>query len=198
MQRRDLLRAFGAATALAIIPRDAMAAWARVASGIRPAAGLTDAQLALVGAIADVILPRTDSPSATDVDVPAFIDVIVSENYSDAERTAFLAGLDPRFVDGAGRGDGYGERAGTRVRSPGSRPTGARKSSTPSSARRPSRRTDAHLLATQRPRDSRLFHERARVEGRAPRRGDAGPVRRLGTAATKAASSSSREMHDHA
>ncbi len=39
MQRRDLLRAFGAATALAIIPRDAMAAWARVASGIRPARG---------------------------------------------------------------------------------------------------------------------------------------------------------------
>ena len=94
MQRRDLLRAFGAATALAFIPRDAMAAWERVASGIRPAAGLTDAQIALVGAVADTILPRTDSPSATDVRVPAFVDVIVSENYTDAERTAFLAGLD--------------------------------------------------------------------------------------------------------
>lgn len=94
MQRRDLLRAFGAATALAFIPHEAMAAWARVASGIRPAAGLTDAQLTLIGAIADTILPRTDSPSATDVGVPAFVDVIVSENYSDAERTAFLAGLD--------------------------------------------------------------------------------------------------------
>lgn len=94
MQRRDLLRAFGAATALAFIPHDAMAAWARVASGIRPAAGLTDAQLMLVGAIADTMLPRTDSPSATDVGVPAFIDVIVSENYSEPERTAFLAGLE--------------------------------------------------------------------------------------------------------
>jgi hypothetical protein len=94
MQRRDLLRAFGAATALAFIPRDAMAAWERVASGIRPAAGLSDAQLALVGAIGDTILPRTDSPSATDVRVPAFVDVIVSENYTDTERTAFLAGLD--------------------------------------------------------------------------------------------------------
>jgi len=94
MQRRDVLKAFGAATALALLPRDAMAAWARVASGIRPAAGLTDTQLGLVGAIADTILPRTDSPSATDVDVPAFVDVIVSENYSDAERMAFVAGLD--------------------------------------------------------------------------------------------------------
>lgn len=94
MQRRDLLRAFGAATALAFIPHDAIAAWARVASGVRPAAGLSDAHLALVGAVADTILPRTDSPSATDVNVPAFVDVIVSENYTDAERTAFLAGLD--------------------------------------------------------------------------------------------------------
>ena len=94
MQRRDLLKTFGAATALAFIPRDAMAVWARVASGIRPAAGLTDAQLALIGTVADTILPRTDSPSATDVNVPAFVDVVVSENYGDAERTAFLAGLD--------------------------------------------------------------------------------------------------------
>ena len=94
MQRRDLLRAFGAATALAFIPHDAIAAWARVASGVRPATGLSDAHLALVGAVADTILPRSDSPSATDVGVPAFIDVIVSENYTDDERTAFLAGLD--------------------------------------------------------------------------------------------------------
>jgi hypothetical protein len=94
MQRRDLLKAFGAATTLALLPRDATAAWARVASGIRPSAGLTDAQLGLVGAIADTILPRTDSPSATDVAVPAFVDVIVSENYGDTERMTFLAGLD--------------------------------------------------------------------------------------------------------
>lgn len=94
MQRRDLLRAFGAATALAVIPHDAVAAWARVASGIRPPGGLTDAQLGLVGAIADTILPRTDSPSATDVAVPAFVDVVVSENYGDTERAVFLTGLD--------------------------------------------------------------------------------------------------------
>ena len=94
MERRDLLRAFGAATALALLPHDAVAAWARVASGLRPTDGLTDAQLALVGAIADTIIPRTDTPSATDVGVPAFVNVVVAENYADAERTAFLAGLD--------------------------------------------------------------------------------------------------------
>jgi hypothetical protein len=93
MQRRDLLKAFGAAGALAMLPGEAVAAWARVASGFTSASGLADAQLALIGAIADTILPRTDTPSATDVRVPAFIDIIVSENYSDTAREAFVAGL---------------------------------------------------------------------------------------------------------
>ena len=94
MQRRDVLKAFGAATALALLPHEAVAAWARVATGVPPAEGLTDGQLALVGAIADTILPRTDTPGAIDVGVPAFINVIVAENYSDTDRSAFLAGLD--------------------------------------------------------------------------------------------------------
>jgi hypothetical protein len=93
MQRRDLLRAFGAASALALLPHDALAAWARVATGPRPTAGLRDDQLALIGAIADTIIPRSDTPSATDVGVPAFIDIVVSENYSDADREAFVTGL---------------------------------------------------------------------------------------------------------
>lgn len=93
MERRNLLRALGAAAAVSLLPRDAEAAWARVREGWRPVAGLTEQQLALIGAIADIIIPRTESPSATDVGVPAFIDVIVSEQYSDAERDAFVAGL---------------------------------------------------------------------------------------------------------
>jgi hypothetical protein len=55
---------------------------------------LSDAQLARIGAIADVMLPRTDTPSATDVGVPAFVNVIVSEQWSDAERDAFVSNLD--------------------------------------------------------------------------------------------------------
>jgi gluconate 2-dehydrogenase gamma chain len=104
MQRRDLLRAFGAATALAMLPHEAMAAWVRVAAGVRIADGLTDPQLALVGAIADTIIPRTDTPGATDVAVPAFVNVIVSENYTDAERAAFVAGLDAIETQAKGAG----------------------------------------------------------------------------------------------
>ncbi len=96
MERRDLLRTAGAAAALSFLgsPRDAAAIWARLARGEAIRDGLSDAQLALVAAIADTILPRSDTPSATDVGVPAFVNVVVSENYTDADRDAFISGLD--------------------------------------------------------------------------------------------------------
>jgi hypothetical protein len=94
MHRRELLQIFGATAASAMVPREAVAAWARVASGQRPVDGLTKTQIALVGAIADTILPRSDSPSATQVGVPDFVNVIVAGNYTDAERTTFVGGLD--------------------------------------------------------------------------------------------------------
>lgn len=96
MHRRDILKALGAATALVVLPeREAFAAWARLATPNRSAGILTSDQLALIGAIADTILPRTDTPSATDVGVPAFIDIIVSENYTDTQRNSFVNGLPP-------------------------------------------------------------------------------------------------------
>ncbi len=104
MERRDLLRALSAAGALALLPSEAVAAWARVATGLRPAAGLSEAQLALINTIGDTIIPRTDSPGAVDVNVAAFIDVIVSENFSDADRAAFIAGLDAIDADAKANG----------------------------------------------------------------------------------------------
>jgi len=104
MQRRDILKALGAVTALAMLPeQDALAAWSRFASGLVPAGALSNDQLTLIGAMADTILPRTDSPSATDVKVPAFIDIIVSENYTDSQRASFIAGLTPLEVALRGR-----------------------------------------------------------------------------------------------
>ena len=202
MQRRDLLKFFGAATALAVIPRDAIAAWERVASGIRPVAGLTDAQLTLVGAIADTILPRTDSPSATDVSVPAFVDVIVSENYTDTERTAFLAGLDTLNTwTPAAPGSSVSAAQSTR----GSRAfadltNDERGAMLTAIEHAPSRREEPmrtywrlkglviHGYFTSERVSKEVLHVEVmpgRFEGSAP-------------LATKAASSSSREIHDHA
>jgi len=95
MERRDLLRAFGAAAAFTLMPRTAQAAWETVAlSSGAPPRVLTDERADLIAALADAIIPRTDTPSATDVGVPAFIDVIVAEYYSDEERAVFLSGID--------------------------------------------------------------------------------------------------------
>jgi hypothetical protein len=63
-----------------------------------PAAGakpqfLTAAQFATAGALAERILPRTDTPGALDVGVPAFIDVIVGKYLGEPERRKLTAGL---------------------------------------------------------------------------------------------------------
>ena len=93
MERRDLLRALGAAAAFTMMPRTAQAAWETVAAspGALPRV-LTDDRAELIAALCDAIIPRTDTPGATDVNVPAFIDVIVAEYYNDDERAQFLAG----------------------------------------------------------------------------------------------------------
>ncbi len=50
-------------------------------------------QLQLVSRVAEVIIPRTDTPGATDVGVPAFIDLMLAEVYAKADRDRYLAGL---------------------------------------------------------------------------------------------------------
>ncbi len=94
MERRELLRALASAAALALVPDKTIAAWSRVASSIPLQNALSPAHLALVRAIADTIIPRTDTPGATDVGVHKFVDVIVNEYLTDKERTAALSGLD--------------------------------------------------------------------------------------------------------
>ena len=54
---------------------------------------LTREQGDLVAAIADQIIPRTDTPGARDVGVHRFIDTMLAEYYSAEERSRFLAGL---------------------------------------------------------------------------------------------------------
>jgi hypothetical protein len=100
MQRREVVRFLGAALALPFLPRSAEAAIAlgeqvhlRLIGEEVPFRTLNAAQQRLVTEIAEMIIPETDTPGATAVKVPQFIDLILTEWASDDERAAFLAGL---------------------------------------------------------------------------------------------------------
>lgn len=93
MERRDLLRTLASATALTILPHKTLEAWSRVASGAPVASGLSEAHMVLVRALGNTIIPRTDTPSATDVGVHRFIDVIFAEYLTDEDRARGVAGL---------------------------------------------------------------------------------------------------------
>jgi len=115
MQRRDVIRVLGATLAIPFLPRSAEAGIA-LGERIHRQPGevsfrtLNREQQALVTEIAEIIIPETDTPGATSVKVPEFIDLILTEWASDDERSVFLAGLAdidarasalgaPRFVE---------------------------------------------------------------------------------------------------
>ena len=115
MRRREALQYLGAAVALQFIPRNAQAA-IKLGEQIHRRLGdvpfrtLNPDQRKLVTQIAEMIIPETDTPGATSVKVPEFIDLILTEWATDEEKAAFLAGLadidvqaaamgSPRFVD---------------------------------------------------------------------------------------------------
>jgi len=96
MQRRDVLRILATGTALQLAPNRLMAvlreARSLLAEQLSPRT-LNAHQEATVRTMAELILPRTDTPGATDVGVSAFIDLILTEWSDEAERTSFLNGL---------------------------------------------------------------------------------------------------------
>jgi hypothetical protein len=98
MRRREVVRFLGAALALPFIPSGAQTA-IRMGEEIHRRLGdvpfrtLDPAQQKLVTTISELIIPETDTPGATSVRVPEFIDLILTEWASDEERAAFLAGL---------------------------------------------------------------------------------------------------------
>ena len=55
---------------------------------------LTAAQGALVAEVAEIMIPRTDTPGAKDVGIPGFIDVMLKDAYPQDSRARFIAGLD--------------------------------------------------------------------------------------------------------
>jgi gluconate 2-dehydrogenase gamma chain len=54
---------------------------------------LSSSQQAIVSAVADIMIPRTNTPGALDIGAPAFIDRMLRDIYPPADRDRYLSGL---------------------------------------------------------------------------------------------------------
>jgi gluconate 2-dehydrogenase gamma chain len=92
IDRREAIRRAAILAGVALSP--SLVTFVSGAQSAAAKAHFTPAQAAVAGAAADRILPRTDTPGAADVGVPAFLDRFYGEFMSDDERRLFAAGLD--------------------------------------------------------------------------------------------------------
>ena len=79
--------------AFSLMPGFAETAWSTIAAGDGPTRALSSDQTQVIALIAEIILPRSDTPGATDVGVPAWIDLVLAEYFSGPRRADFLADL---------------------------------------------------------------------------------------------------------
>ena len=96
MNRREAIRLLAAGIALPVATPSAIAMLREARAVVGTGATLRTLnahQEATVKAMAEMILPRTDTPGATDVGACEFIDLILTEWYDDSERSRFLKGL---------------------------------------------------------------------------------------------------------
>jgi hypothetical protein len=92
IDRREAIRRAALLAGVALSP--ALVTFVAGAQSAPAKTYLTSAQAAVAGAAADRILPRTDTPGAADVGVPAFLDRFYGEFMADDEQRLFVAGLD--------------------------------------------------------------------------------------------------------
>src|SRR5215475_5144968 len=96
MDRREALQLFATGIALQLAPPNLLALVHEKRSLIGNQTGLrtlNSDQSAIVTSIADLIIPRTETPGAADIGVNRFVDLILTEWYIEEERNCFLNGL---------------------------------------------------------------------------------------------------------
>ncbi len=94
MDRRQALRAMGASATLAGLSPAQLSALTRLGRPTPMArAFFTVEQRETVEAMAEAIIPETDTPGAGDAGVTDFIEIIVSEWYDPDQRQHFMRGL---------------------------------------------------------------------------------------------------------
>ena len=96
MDRREVLRILATGSLLQLAPANLFAVLGEARRLIASQAALRTLnphQYATVKTMAEMIIPRTDTPGAADVGVAEFIDLMLTEWYDEEEMRRFLAGL---------------------------------------------------------------------------------------------------------
>ncbi|WP_372781521.1 gluconate 2-dehydrogenase subunit 3 family protein [Litorivivens sp.] len=94
MKRRELIQHLGLITGAALSPSVVQAMINGIDGRVtiqNPV--LSDSQRATCSVLAEMVIPRTDTPGALDAGVPHFIELMVSDWYTPTERQIFLDGL---------------------------------------------------------------------------------------------------------
>ena len=96
MNRREWLKCVSALAVGAVAAPSLLAVLDAHAASQTPGAApafFNPRQTSLIGAVADIVIPRTETPGATDAGVPAFIDSMFRDVYTKAERQIYLTAL---------------------------------------------------------------------------------------------------------
>lgn len=101
MNRRELMKLIAAATGTAFVGSDAFA-YEVIPPVSLGETGFTEADVEFLNEVAEIILPRTDTPGAKDANVGQIMVVIVNDCYGPAERKVFIEGMTK--LRGEGRG----------------------------------------------------------------------------------------------
>jgi hypothetical protein len=96
MNRREALRLLAAGLTLPLVPGSLLAELRQardVAGTLRTPRSLSPHQYATVKAMAEAIIPRTETPGATDAGAVDFIDLMLTEWYDPPDRDRFVSGV---------------------------------------------------------------------------------------------------------
>ena len=102
LTRREALRGIAGTAALPLLPGAAVGEMMEIGRRVRsamptppaPPQALNATQNATLTAMAEIILPETDTPGATSLRIPEFVDLLLAEWTTEEARGAFTAGLD--------------------------------------------------------------------------------------------------------
>jgi len=96
MHRREVLRLLGTGTVLQLAPTELFAVLREMRDLVQVSASprtLNAHQYATVKTMAELIIPRTETPGATDIGAADFVDLMLTEWCEESDRSRFLAGI---------------------------------------------------------------------------------------------------------